>query len=405
MKRANGFFLFLLIFLLLTAAVFLINYICFRDFFIENTPQAILLFSVSQATLTHFSDQSIGESSSWFQLFSILSTQAAGLMFYTMLLWLFHQLFSEKKAEHYSLKKAFTTTLLVSAICELALFAFFLYGIPAALTDGDFSQKILAALTLAVNSFNNAGFSLGSLFFETGIVANNFMIQIGIIGGALLGGLGIFVLIDLFSPVRLRRRLHDPGIDWSFMTKLSLYGGVGMLAGFLMLFLFTQKSILFDKNILESMAMGLMEATAARGFGLHISAAAETGISSIAYYFLAFTGSGPFTTGGGASLLGLLFIYGIFKKKSTLPENVYTGYMIARKWVIFSIAVITLALILNLAFNADIGTMTMIDIYLTNSMVGSSMENLSSLAIKTLTNIAGRISFILACFMTLPKNI
>jgi hypothetical protein len=192
MKRANGFFLFLLIFLLLTAAVFLINYICFRDFFIENTPQAILLFSVSQATLTHFSDQSIGESSSWFQLFSILSTQAAGLMFYTMLLWLFHQLFSEKKAEHYSLKKAFTTTLLVSAICELALFAFFLYGIPAALTDGDFSQKILAALTLAVNSFNNAGFSLGSLFFETGIVANNFMIQIGIIGGALAGRLGHF---------------------------------------------------------------------------------------------------------------------------------------------------------------------------------------------------------------------
>jgi hypothetical protein len=121
-----------------------------------------------------------------------------------------------------------------------------------------------------------------------------------------------------------------------------------------MLFLFTQKSILFDKNILESMAMGLMEATAARGFGLHISAAAETGISSIAYYFLAFTGSGPFTTGGGASLLGLLFIYGIFKKKSTLPENVYTGYMIARNWVILSIAVITLALILNLAFGMQI---------------------------------------------------
>lgn len=404
MMMTRGFLLFFLAYLLFIVVVFFVNYNCFTDYFADKSVGGIWLFSVSQVTLTHFNFQPSGDSSVWFQLFSIFTTQATGLTFYTILLWLFHQLFTEKKAVNYSLANSFKTTLLVSAICEVALFAFFLYGIPVELTGGNFSSKLLAALTLAVNSFNNAGFSLWPLFFDDGIIANNFMIQIGIIGGALLGGLGIFVLLDLFSPGRLRKRLHDPTIDWSFMTKLSFYGGVAMLAGFLMLFLLTQKSILSDKNILESMAMGLMEATAARGFGMHISTATGTGISSVAYYFLAFTGSGPFTTGGGASLLGLLFIYGIFKNKSALSGNVYAGYTIIKHWIIISLVVLLIACLLIYSFNVAITSNELLDIFLTNNMGGGSTENFSSLSIKTLTNIAGRLSFILACFMTLIKK-
>jgi hypothetical protein len=404
MMRARGFLLFLLAFLLFTVTVFVVNYLCFSNHFADHSVREILLFSVSQATLTHFDFQAAGDSSVWFLLFSILSTQAAGLTFYTVLLWLFHQLFVEKKEAPYSLKKAFSTTILVSAICETALFAFFFYGIPGELTGGDLLQKLLASLTLAVNSFNNAGFSLESLFFQSGVVQNNFMIQIGIIGGALLGGLGIFVLTDLFSAANLRRRLHDPAIDWSFMTKLSLFGAVVFLTGFSIVFLFTNQPALESKNILESLAIGLTEATASRGFGMHISAATATDISSLAYNFTAFLGSGPFTTGGGASLLGLLFIYAIFKKKNSLSGNVHAGYMITMNWIIITLVALTIAWLLNYIFNAAITSNELHDIYLTNNMAGSSLDNFSSLVIKSMTNIAGRISFTLACFMTLIKK-
>lgn len=404
MSKARGFLLFLLAYLLFTVAVFFVNYTYFSDHFADKSANGIWLFSVCQVTLTHFSFEAAGDASVLFMLFSILTSQASGLTFYTVLLWLFHQLFTDRKKAPFSLKKALCTTLLVSAICETALFAFFFYGIPGELTGGDMLQKLLASLTLAVNSFNNAGFSLEPLFFQSGVVQNNFMIQIGIIGGALLGGLGIFVLIDMFSPVRLRQRLHNPAIDWNFMTKLSLYGGVVMLAGFLIQFLLTQKSILSDKNILESMAIGLTEATAARGFGMHISGATETGLSSISYYILAFTGSGPFTTAGGTSLLGLLFIYGIFKKKSSLPGNIHTGYLITRNWIIVTLESLPILWLLNYTFSLAITSNELHDIYLTNNMAGGSAENFSSLAIKTLTNITGRLSFILACFMTLIKK-
>lgn len=404
MGRASGFLLFILVYLLFIFVVFFVNYTYFSDHFADKSGSGIWLFSISQATMTHFNFQSVGDSSVWFQLFSIFSTQATGLAFYSILLWLFHQLFSEKNAVNYTPGKAFKKALLVSAICEAALFAFFLYGIPAELTGGHFMSKLFAALTLAVNSFNHAGFSLWPMFFQEGVVETNFIIQIGIIGGALLGGLGIFVLLDLFSPGRLRKRLHDPTIDWSFMTKLSFYGGVAMLAGFLMLFLLTQKSILSDKNILESMAMGLMEAAAARGFGMHISAATASGLSSIAYYVLAFTGSGPFTTGGGATLLGLLFIYVLFKKKSALSGNVHKAYLISKNWIFISLAVLLIVWFMNYSFNSEITSIEFFDIYLTNNMTGGSTDNFSSLAIKTLTNIAGRLSFMLACFWTLTKK-
>jgi Trk-type K+ transport system membrane component len=400
MKRTRVLYLFLAIYLLIFIICLSGNFSLLGDSLPANT----LLLSVSQVTLTHFSfDTSPAGSPDLHGIFSILVTQATGLLFFTFLLWLYNQLFEREDKSGFSVRKALKQTLTVTIICESALLLFFLYAIPKELTNNDFSTKVLVTLNLSVSSFNNAGFSLWHNYFSEGIVENNFMIQIGVIGGTLIGGLGIFVLIDLFSPVKLRKRLVDPSIDWSFITKLSLFGGVMALAGYFAFFYFTEGSALFaNKNIIESLAIGLFEASSARGFGMQIADPQRA--PHLADLFAGAFGAGPFSTGGGIGLIGLLLVARIFKSKNSLSANLRIGYELSRNWLIISSCFLSFVLVIILFLDIDIMFTDLIKIYLTNHIKGKLAVSSASVGVVVLTNLAGRLSLIFAAFITLSKS-
>jgi len=84
-------------------------------------------------------------------------------------------------------------------------------------------SRIFHSVFHSVSDFNNAGFSTYTNgLFEQG-VRNSYVMHFGIAGLIFLGGIGVTVLNDLFSPERLRMRMVTPWRRLETSTRLSLY--------------------------------------------------------------------------------------------------------------------------------------------------------------------------------------
>ena len=182
-----------------------LGYILFLpEAFISLDTESIFRYAVSVSSLTHTNIPIVGNSNVGLIIFSVFVTQVSGILFLSYLLFYCWQLFGSVAEKKYTFSKALTSTIAVSLVVEVGLFLFFMYGVPKGITDDSLNNKVLAALSLAINSFNNAGFSWWPQVIDHGFLAQNFIIQIGIIGGSVLGSLGVFVIYDLFSPKKLR---------------------------------------------------------------------------------------------------------------------------------------------------------------------------------------------------------
>lgn len=84
-------------------------------------------------------------------------------------------------------------------------------------------SRVFHSVFHSVSAFNNAGFStFTNGLFEQG-VRNSYVMHFGIAGLVFLGGIGVTVLNDLFSPERLRMRMLTPWRRLETSTRLSLY--------------------------------------------------------------------------------------------------------------------------------------------------------------------------------------
>lgn len=91
-------------------------------------------------------------------------------------------------------------------------------------------SRIFHSVFHSVSAFNNAGFStFTNGLFEQG-VRNSYVMHFGIAGLVFLGGIGVTVLNDLFSPERLRMRMITPWRRLETSTRLSLYTSLILLA-------------------------------------------------------------------------------------------------------------------------------------------------------------------------------
>lgn len=275
------------------------------------------LEGIANATLTHSVFQ-VNETPSQANFIFVLTIiLATGIVMNTVLLWLCRQLLGVNSDRSLHLKNALSTTLAITVICLTLLMAFFMYSVPEkAVIHG---HKWLACLSLSVGSFHLAGVPFYSSLFDPGFLGSNFIVQLGIIGGVNLGNLGMFVIVELFSPVRLRQRLADPSIDWTSVTKLSVFAGaigVGVLSA--LYFFMEHDQLLAGKNITEMAIASTYEITSARGFGVSLfptGGSTTALLKNIAATLLA----GPFSLGGGLTLLvfsPILFL------KSKNPELV-----------------------------------------------------------------------------------
>lgn len=407
MKRPPTFYGFLGIYFGLIFFSFLANQIYFQE--ITSTSSAFN-YSVALASLTQINGDIVNSNiSTSFSLYSILISQLAGIIFLSYLLWLYRNLFGSQTEKKLNFGSALRLTILITFLSEIVLFIFFLYAIPIELTDLSFQKKVIAAISLAVGSFTNSGFSTLAYYFKSEVISQNFVLQIGIIAGAFLGNLGIFVVYELLSPIKLRERLANPDIDWSFITKISVYGGILILAlGSGIFYVIESNGFLSDKNIIESVIASIYEISSARAFGNSLSETIDSPGSNALKLFISAIGSGPFSTGGGLTLLSLYWIFSLVTTKDQKSIHSKISNSVFKYLLIYSIIIFCLPTIYMIVLKYQSNTVDLLldqaNLFVSNHSIVDSDSDWSVILAKSITNISGRVGFILVCFITLKQT-
>jgi hypothetical protein len=310
--------------------------------FLQNTGNsfslaALFVSAIATSTLTHGVLTINFIPSIPHIVFIILMHQAIGLLFNATLFWQCRQIFGEASEKRTGFGDAFTTTIWITLISQILLIMFFLYSIPVSeIPEG---RKIWAAIAVASGAFHLSGIPFYNSFFTNTFLEQNFIFQIGIAGGITLGNLGIFVIHELFSIKRLRQRLADTSIDWTFITKVGVFiGGVAIITSSLLYWLMEKDRLLSGKNITESAIAAVYEVSSVRGFGVSIFDEGKTEpLTSVVSMALA----GPFSNGGGLTLLIFVALAFIFKSGRTLSEIKIAGRLLS---IIIAISGISLLL-------------------------------------------------------------
>lgn len=405
MKHRTGLYSFLAIYLSILAVSYLGHLYTYKHSTGGSSSFQLWLYSMSQVTFTHADVglNFIAQPAS-FHLFSAIITLISAWLFHGILLWLVWQLFGNSSERSFTVAKSLATAGLVMLLCVLVLTAFFLYAIPSELTSGSLIQKMLAAFTLSINSFNNSGFSNWNYFFDENPLAGNFMIQVGTIGGTVLGSLGIYVLIELFSPIKLRQRLANPAIDWSLLTKVSLFGAAVVLISYSVIqILIGNVEEFAEKNILESLSSTLLKGVSVRGFGWDFTQQAGD-FSDLSHTAFTFFGAGPFATGGGATLLFFVFLYGIIRGKNQISFQTNVIFKIVKIWLsLFIIFLLVMFFITIIGFNGS-SLSDLFYLYTNHHLQIAAGENTPSVILKSISMIAGRLSFMAACIIVINQN-
>jgi len=405
MKKPSGIYSFIIFYSMLLLLAYAIFERGFDSVFEQSGGLSPWLYTLSKVNLTQLKVNLLADGSYAFLFSSLLITQISGLMLLSVLLWLLWQLLGPDSQREYSLKKAFALSLLATLISETAIFLFFMYGIPTELTHQFVGSKTIAALSLSVHAFNNSGASYISNLLLQDTLQTNFIIQIGIIGGTILGNLGIFVLIELFSPMMLRRRLADTTIDWSAITKIAIFGTAAGLASYAALyFLMAEESTFYGKNLLETLSYILMEAVGSRGFGSIFTLERDTGITLLTLVYSTFSAA-PFGIGGGVGLLFFIYLVALLRGKFRSIPFLETAFSIVKNWILLSFCVLSFCIIAGILSKSSLSSIDMMLIYNSNCLPdpGIKYSNIDLWLITMLSTI-GRLSFILASAITLKEK-
>jgi Trk-type K+ transport system membrane component len=404
MVHRTGIYGFLAIYLIILVISYLGHLYTYQHSTTELSSLQLWLYSMSQVTFTHaYSGVIFTAQPTSFHLFSAIITLISSWLFHATLLWLVWRLFGNSSERSFTVARSLTTAGWVMLLCTLIVALFFLYAIPSDLSSGSFIKKMLAGCTLSINSFNNAGFSNWSYFFDENPLAGNFMIQVGVIGGTVLGSLGIYALIELFSPVKLRQRLANPAIDWSFLTKISLFGAAAFLIAYSVLHIVIGNAEVFaNKNILESLSSILMQGVSARGFGWELTHQYGD-IVSFLHAAFTFFGAGPISTGGGATLLFFVFLYRMIAPPYHISFQINVTFKIIKTWLILFIICLSVLSFISIIRVDDITFSDLFYLYTNHDLQITAGENVFSGILKSTAMVSGRLSFITACIIVINR--
>ena len=139
----------------------------------------------------------------------------------------------------------------ITALVEGGAFVLIYYTGGGHVSQG-MGHEVFVAAFHAVSAFGNAGFSV--LPDNLHAVPRAFVLHLAILITFGLGGLGIDVLYDLFSPRRLRQRLANPATDWRWGTKVSVNTSIVLVGGGALLFYaLEQHNVLAGLNLTEKL--------------------------------------------------------------------------------------------------------------------------------------------------------
>ncbi|WP_226390827.1 TrkH family potassium uptake protein [Penaeicola halotolerans] len=195
------------------------------------------------------------------------------------------------------LKQIINITILIEALCAIGIYL--TWSPEVSFTS--WKQKVYFSVFHSISGFCNAGFSLFSNgLYETG-VNTSYMLHLVVVFGVIAGGLGFHVMQDLFSPQKLRERLHKPWLDWQINTKIAVYTSAALLLiGTLGIWFLEKDNTLVNLNFLESGITAFFQSGITRSAGFNTVDIGAMAIPTlILMMFLMFIGASSGSVGGG----------------------------------------------------------------------------------------------------------
>jgi trk system potassium uptake protein TrkH len=192
-------------------------------------------------------------------------------------------------------------------------------------------QKVFFSLFHSISAFCNAGFSLFSNGLYEGVVRGSYIMQLGITGLVILGGIGFPVIQDIFSISRLRERLRNPWKDWTLGTKIAIYVSAGLLAfGTITFYLLERNNTMANLTFIEALVTSFFQSTITRTAGFNtVDISALRLPTYLIFIFLMFVGGSSGSIAGGVktSTFYLVFASAIATIRGKLRLEIGHNYI------------------------------------------------------------------------------
>ena len=165
-------------------------------------------------------------------------------------------------------------------------------------------ERIFSSVFHSISAFNNAGFSLFSdNLYQIGI-QNMVAFQLVIAVLVIAGGLGFFVLQDVFGVSKIRERFRFRWKEYSVMTRISIRMTLILLTtGTVAFFFLEQNTTLVNKDLGDQILTAFFQSVSTRtaGFNTVDMSLLSTPVLML-FMLLMFIGAGSGSTGGGIKI-------------------------------------------------------------------------------------------------------
>ncbi len=197
-----------------------------------------------------------------------------------------------------------------SVITEIAgsILIYFSWG--SAIHFANNGEKVFSSIFHAISAFNNAGFSLFTdNLYQVGIQD---MVQLQLIIALLVitGGLGFFVLQDLFGLSNIRQRINFKWKSYHVSTKITIrMSAILILAGTVVFFILEKNGVLAGKETGDAIITSLFQSITTRTAGFNTIDIGSLTMPVLLFFMIfMFVGAGSGSTGGGIKVTTLALI-------------------------------------------------------------------------------------------------
>ncbi len=174
-----------------------------------------------------------------------------------------------------------------------------------------FGERIFYSVFHSVSAFNNAGFSLFSdNLYQIGI-HKMFVFQIVISVLVILGGIGFFVLQDVFSFTKMKERYLFKWKEYSLMTKINLRSTLILIVlGMVAFFFLEQNNSLKQFDTFSRIMASFFQSVSARTAGFNTVDFSIISVPMmIVFMLLMFIGAGSGSTAGGIKVTTFAVVF------------------------------------------------------------------------------------------------
>ena len=197
-----------------------------------------------------------------------------------------------------------------SVITEIAGSVLIYFSWGSAIHFANNEEKVFSSIFHAVSAFNNAGFSLFTdNLYQVGIQD---MVQLQLIIALLVitGGLGFFVLQDLFGLSNIRQRINFKWKSYHVSTKITIrMSAILIFTGTVGFFILEQNGVLAGKETGDAIITSLFQSITTRTAGFNTIDIGSLTMPVLLFFMIfMFVGAGSGSTGGGIKVTTLALI-------------------------------------------------------------------------------------------------